>query len=836
MTIFLQAVLATAVSVNQGSVDISVGPLIFYFLVVLLLLAIIFLLIRKFIGLKKSLTASFDKKIFLISLPKYQSLKSAHDENEDRWKELISHAESLFATLGGLKADSTMKRLLKGKSDYISFEIVAYQGLIYFYLAVPTRWQRFIIQQIHAQYPAAQIEECGDYNIFKPNSVVFGSYLVFANRHSLPLKTYRTMDSDPLNSITNALSKLNEDEGAALQILASSAPASWRHLGRQIVARLQKGESPERVKQRRNFISYIFDTVFKNWTDNKDKNKLEERPELSPLEQKMIESVEEKMSKAGLDVNIRIVVSTDNESTARNYLNDIANSFSQFNIYEYGNKFKTVHFRPNHKVVSDFIFRNFNHSMKMVMNTEELASLYHFPHSQIDTRNISWLAANQATPPVNLPRQGVIAGTSEYRGEKVDVRIKTDDRRRHIYIIGQTGTGKSTLIKNIAIQDINNNDGCCLIDPHGDLAVDILKNIPRERAEDVIYFNPADSERPLALNMLEFETSEQKSFVVNEMLSIFDKLYDLKATGGPMFEQYMRNAILLVMSDPDSGMTLLEIPRVLSDEKFRQYKLSKCTNPTVIEFWQKEALQAGGEAALANMVPYITSKLTPFISNDLLRPIIAQPKTSINFRKIMDDKQILIVNLSKGKLGDLNSQLLGMVITGKILMAALSRTDLPEDKRSDFYLYIDEFQNFTTDSIAIILSEARKYRLNLTIAHQYIGQLVKHNDSTIKDAVFGNVGTTLAFRVGVEDAETIAKQLAPVFNEYDVVNIPKFSAYAKILIDNSNPPAFNISIKNSPPGDNQMMENIISLSRLTYGRPRGEIEQEISRRHLVQKY
>jgi len=384
---------------------------------------------------------------------------------------------------------------------------------------------------------------------------------------------------------------------------------------------------------------------------------------------------------------------------------------------------------------------------------------------------------------------------------------------------------------NMIIQDLKNGEGMCVMDPHGDLANDVLKYIPKERAEDVIFFDPSDLERPMGLNLLEFEQPEQKTFVINELMNIFDKLYDLRSTGGPMFEQYFRNAVQLILEDPESGGTLLEVPRVLTDENYRAYKLSKCANPTVKSFWEEEAEKAGGEAALANMVPYITSKLTQFISNDYMRPIISQQKSAFGFRKAMDEKKIILCNLSKGKIGDMNSDLLGMVIVGKILGAALSRVDLAEEKRNDFYLYIDEFQNYLTEGIAIILSEARKYRLCLTIAHQFIGQLVKDNDTRIRDSIFGNVGSIVTFRVGPDDAEIFAKQFAPVFNEYDVMNIPKFETYCKLLIENQNPPAFNMkSLIRDPSPHPEIADSIKELSRLKYGRDRDIIESEVRER------
>ncbi|MGC8776309.1 MAG: type IV secretory system conjugative DNA transfer family protein, partial [Minisyncoccia bacterium] len=385
------------------------------------------------------------------------------------------------------------------------------------------------------------------------------------------------------------------------------------------------------------------------------------------------------------------------------------------------------------QLIYDFTFRNFNDSQKMILSSEEIASFFHLPVSSTETPKIKWLKSKQAPPPPNLPDKGILIGQSLFRGETKPVYITNEDRMRHIYIIGQTGTGKSTLLANMFIEDIKAGKGIAVIDPHGDLVENALSFVPKERIDDVIYFDPGDLERPLGLNMLEYNFSkpEEKTFIVNEMQSIFNKLFS-QETMGPMFEQYMRNALLLLMEDlQNEPATLIEVPRIFTDDEYRERKLLRINNPVVIDFWEKEAIKVGGEASLANMTPYITSKFNNFIANDYMRPIIGQAKSAFNFRQIMDEGKILLVNLSKGKIGDINAGLLGMIFVGKILMAALSRVDTPQEQRKDFNLYIDEFQNFTTDSIATILSEARKYRLSLTIAHQFIAQLTEK----IRDSV-----------------------------------------------------------------------------------------------------
>jgi hypothetical protein len=526
------------------------------------------------------------------------------------------------------------------------------------------------------------------------------------------------------------------------------------------------------------------------------------------------------------------VTSAPTKEKAENLLKELENSFTQFSGPDI-NGFRIVEAflgksKFLNKTLYNFIFRNFEENRKLILNTEELASLFHFPIGTTETPQIKWQKSKQAAPPSSIPEGGIVLGHSVYRGEDKVIKIDKEDRRRHMYIIGQTGTGKSGYMGNMIKQDIKNGEGLCVIDPHGDLIEEALESIPKERAEDVILFDPSNIERPMGLNLLEYDSRypEQKTFVINEMIKIFDKLYDLSKTGGPMFEQYMRNAMLLIMDDPESGSTLIEISKVLSDSDFRKYKLSKCKNVIVRDFWQKEAEKAGGEAALANMVPYITSKLTQFITNDTMRPIIGQQKSSLNFREIMDNRKILLVNLSKGKIGETNAYLLGMVLVGKILISSLSRTDIPQEERKDFYLFIDEFQNFTTDSISTILSEARKYRLCLTLAHQFLGQLPED----IQKSVFGNVGTICSFRVGPSDAEFLAKQYAPIFDEQDLINIDNYNLYIKLMIGGMISQGFNMQTYAPTRGDRGMAENLKQLSALKYGRDRNVLEQEILHR------
>jgi len=762
--------------------------------------------------------------------------------NAEAWKEEIFAMEQLLASLTVLKPKGSFLKQLFFDTPTIIFELSNSSSSeeIVFYLSVPKYFRESAEKQIHSFFPHAVIEKAPEYTIFSPGGYTAVSILDLVHGHALPLRTYRMLDVDPLNVISNALSKLNSvEEGASFQMILTRAHNGWRGEGKKIAQRMQEGK---RLKDARNKSILVETTaslgkeMVKTLTKSKNSTDIPEEKKqvsLTPEEQELVKAIDEKMHKSAFSVNIRLIASAKTQERAEEVLSHLENAFGQFENPEVNN-FR-VKKRVNKKqAVYDFIFRNFDDEQKIVLSVEELASIFHFPISTTATPKIKWLKAGAAPPPVSIPEEGLLLGYNDYRGTKTDIRITENDRRRHMYVIGQTGVGKSVFLQEMAKKDALAGHGFCFIDPHGDAIEDILTAIPKERAEDVILFDPSDIERPIGLNMLEYDPKhpEQKTFVINEMIGIFDQLYDLKATGGPMFEQYMRNAMLLIMEDPESGSTLMEISKVLADEDFRKYKLSKCNNPIAYDFWTKEAEKAGGEAALANMVPYITSKLTTFISNDMMRPIIGQQQSTLNFREIMDNKKILLVNLSKGKIGEINAKLLGMVVVGKILMSALSRVDTPENERTDFYLYMDEFQNVTTNSIAQILSEARKYRLVLTMAHQFIAQLKEE----ISKAVFGNVGSLVAFRIGSEDAEFLEKQFLPVFSARDLMNVDNRNCFARLLMNKELTKPFNMKTYAPTNGNQEVANALKELSRLRFGRDASIVNREImNRMRLAEK-
>lgn len=777
------------------------------------------------------------KVLLRVQLPKIlgKNTDSGNPPSVQQIQEAISVTENIFNAIGSLKAQTGFKTWWLGHDDEVGFEVVVQNSIIYFYVAVPKYLQNYLEEQIHAQHPYALIEPTGDYNIFNPDGVALGAYLTYVKQYIFPIRSYKKMEGDSMNSLLNALSKFDNESGGAIQLIFRSSPGSWHKWGAKTASLAHQGKKLDEAIEEAgggSFIKKVF-KFFKNSSGKEDGQK--ETYRLTSKEEEAVKGIEEKTSKAGLDVNIRLVVSCKDKNLAEQRLNDLGNSFNIFNIYEYGNGFKVE--KPNklQAFLKKFIYRDFEEEHKMIMNIEEMASVFHFPLPFTEAPNIDWLLSKKATAPLNTPTEGLLLGENEYRGKITPIYIKPADRRRHMYVIGMTGVGKSVFLEGLAIQDILAGRGVCFIDPHGDAIDTILARTPKERADDVILFDPSDLDRPMSLNLFEFETTAQRTMAVNELLAIFDKLYDLKATGGPMFEQYFRNAALLMMEDPESGNTILDLPRILADDDYRQMKLSKAKDEEIKNFWIKQAQKAGGEASLQNIVPYITSKLTTFISNDYMRPIIAQQKSSFNFSEAVNSNKIILVKLSKGLIGSMNADLLGMIVIGKILMAILGRASIPEDQRTDYYLYIDEFQNFLTDSIEVILSEARKYKLNLTVAHQYIGQLVNKGDTRFKDAIFGNVGTKVAFRIGVEDSEFLAKEFAPVFNESDFLNCPKTTCFIKLLIDNANPPPFNMKVpyydKYAKPNPKIAMA-IRELSRLKYGRDRAIIEEEIRQKQL----
>lgn len=782
---------------------------------------------------------AFDRVVLEITIPKEgQEDQQNQSLNVEQIKERIAAAEVFFATLGGVKAQKGWKAFWYGRNDHFSLEIVAdKEGLVTFFAAVPRYMQQYFEQQLQAQYESAQVREIEDYNIFEARGVVVGSTLKLEKDQMFAVRTFDNMEADPLNSLTNILSKFEKEEGAAIQYVLRSARPAWHRTPARVANVMQQGKSLNRATKEvtGNIIGRTFGEVWRMFADRDDKERrgmdvtTEKDYRLSPMEEEVVKSLEEKTSKSGFDVNIRVLVSSHNKETAVYKLQNILNAFSQYAGYQYGNKFIASKPSENPKLIQDFIYRNLNERGSYVLNTKEMVSLWHLPLPTTETPNIRWLVARKSAPPSNMPKEGIILGNVKYRGQETMVRMKREDRTRHCYIIGKSGSGKSVLLTQMAKQDIENGDGIGVIDPHGELVEDILEHVPKERADDVVIFDPGNIDRPMGLNMLEYDNDDQKDFAVQEMVAIFYKLFGEEMIG-PMFEHYMRNAMLALMDDREAGATIIEVPRMFTDDEFRRERVKDVKNMVVKNFWQGEYEQSQQGQQAADMLSYVISKIGRFLTNDMMRNIIGQPKSAFNFRDIMDNQKILLVNLSKGKIGEVNSSLLGLIMVSKLQMAAMSRAQMAKKDRKDFYLYMDEFQNFATDSIATILSEARKYRLNLIMAHQYIGQLTENNDTSIRDAVFGNAGTMMSFRVGAEDAEALEKEFSPVFDQNDIINVEQYTANIKLLIDNTTSRPFNMGTIMPPEGNPEMVTMLKELSSLKYGKDRREVEDLIRER------
>ena len=786
-------------------------------------------------GLKETtpVAKALKHTLYEVSLP-----EGKKEENRTKvLKELLSSMEQFYSGMISVSGGKDSE-----EENQFSIELAVANGSeeFIFYVSVPDSKAGLFEKQFLSIFPNAKISDKKDsYNVFNVDGIALASVAEQTKNPIFPIKQYDQFDYDPLNILLNTLSKIaKEGEGAAIQILFNPVGDYYTKLYKEALDEINKGTSLKKAID----IQHTFWGEFKKVAREASKEIVKEafkgpkkdgdHKDQKPVDQIAVEQITAKISSPIVQTNIRIVASAENRPRAEHIISDIESAFNQFdNPLGTALKFKRKEKSDLADLLHQYSYRLFNKDEVLPFSIRELTTVMHFPvESVVSTPQLKQSKAGTAPAPFGLSKEGILLGVNKHRNTETKIFMSAEDRLRHFYAIGQTGTGKSTMLRNMIIQDIKNGDGICFIDPHGNDVQEILSQIPPERYDDVIYFDPSHTARPMALNMLEYnkEYPEQKTFVVNELFSIFQKLYGGNPESmGPMFEQYFRNATMLVIEDPDSGCTLLDVSRVMAVKSFRDMKISKCKNPVVVQFWKEIAEKAGGEGSLQNMVPYITSKFDVFLANDIMRPIIAQEKSSFNFREIMDGKKILLVNLAKGRLGDINSSLIGLILVGKILMAALSRVDSFGKHMNPFYLYIDEFQNITTPSISTILSEARKYKLSLNIAHQFIAQL----DDNIKDAVFGNVGSMAVFRVGSEDAEFLQKQFDPVFTANDIMNIDNMNCYLKMLTGGKPTRPFNIEFTWPAKGNEKIVEKIKELSYLKYGQDREDVESAIMEKY-----
>lgn len=770
----------------------------------------------------------------LIHLPPISDdLESGGRDERDVVEEILSQAQVMYNIIASTALKGFKHRIYGQR--HVSFEIVARQGLVYYYVVAPIVLVDVVKQAVAAAYPSARLEEVEEHTTFAEGTAmtgVIGGEFILKKNFAYPIATYKDTKRDASRALLNALSTAGRKDGIGLQFLIRPANENWVRSALSVVEKIKKDRASGKVStgvSGGHFVRDVAEALWKPPDVNSYKEEKQVDVQLTTTEQQAIESIEEKTRYPGYETLVRVVVASDTAMRSQTLMKNVVASFSLFDSPS-NNGLQFIPTRNVDNLVTSYIFRFFPQSVKSnILNSVELATLFHLPDQKnIPTSQVKRQMSKQVDGPTDIMNEGFLLGYNEFRGVKKPIRLSTNDRRRHLYMIGQTGTGKSKFLENLAYQDMMDGKGFAFIDPHGDSAEVLMGAVPPERVEDIIYFNPADMDNPIGLNMFEFNTPDQKDFLVQEAINMLYGLYDPGHTGivGPRLEHIFRNAALLLMSDPAGG-TFIDIPKLLVDQDFMKSKLKYVTDPTVLEFWTKEwpASQKSSEAG--ELVSWVASKFGPFLSNDAMRNIIGQTKSGFNLRDIMDNRKILIVNLSKGKLGDLNSKLLGIIFVMKFQAAAMGRADMPESSRQDFSLYVDEFQNFMTESFESILSEARKYRLSLILANQFMTQLT----DKIREAIIGNVGTVISGRIGITDAEILVKKFEPTFTADDMTKMPNFQGIASVMINNTPSAPFSISF--TPPlakSDEALAVRMKKLSAIKYGRPRAEVESEIRRR------
>ena len=748
-------------------------------------------------------------------------------DKRDIAEEAISKAQVMYSILA-----STITKGYKTKiygQRHFSFETIAKDGFIRYYAVVPAVLTETVKQAIQSAYPTARVEEKREDNIFDGGNgaeAVAGAELTLNKDSYLPISTYEDTKRDAQLAILNAMSNLSKGEGVTVQVLFRPADKSWSEKAKQYVKNIQEGKKTTTGGSL--FGQFIIDIMRAPFEIPAERE--EKKTEIvTTAKQEEINAVSNKIRYPAFETLVRIVASSSTQARSEALVGGVVSAFSQFTSPEL-NGFKVNTLKDIKKLIIDYTFRFFHLKLRSnVLNSVELASIYHLPEqSAIPSSQVERQLTKQVDGPAKLATEGLFLGTNEFRGNKKAIYLQEKDRRRHMYVIGQTGMGKSVFLENLAFQDMCDGRGFAFIDPHGDAVEALLKRVPEERIDDVIYFDPADIEHPVGMNMFEYTNEDQKDFIVQEGISMLQSLFDPENQGffGPRGQHMFRNAALLLMSDP-AGATFIDIPQCFTDPEFVKSKLKYVTDKAVYDYWTKEFPDSRKSSDSGEVITWFSSKWGPFVANTIMKNTLGQIKSGFNIREIMDNKKIFLVNLSKGRLGDINANLLGMIFVMKFQQAAMSRQDIPEDERKDFCLYVDEFQNFATDSFESILSAARKYRLNLIVANQFMTQLTEK----IREALLGNVGTIICGRIGVTDAELMVKAFTPTFTAEDLTKTPNFAAVAKVMMFDMPSAPFTINLP-APMGEpnDELMKTLKVYSATKYGKTRAEVEQEIQDR------
>lgn len=739
-------------------------------------------------------------------------------------------AEQLFASLHGILRDKKELRRTGGRQEHLSFEIASVNGQIRFYVWVPKALQSFVEGQIYAQYPTVQIYPASeDYTEHeRDHEVIYTTELTTTSSEFLPIRTFQNFEVDPLAGITGTLAKLESTgEELWIQVLVKPLADDWHSYADRWISRIKNGRGAffGGGGGGLQWLGGMLEVLWK--PPEQGEGAAASGPDLSERDKTRIAEAEKKATKLGFQVKIRLAYLGESQQSGKRQMQALVGTFKQFNSTNL-NGFKSTRANFGKEYLEKYRRRSFSGD-GFILNIEELASVFHLPHTNVETPNIVWASSKTAEPPSKLP---IITGNSavddqispfgvtNFRGINHQFGMLRFDRSRHVYIIGQTGAGKSGLLELFALSDIFHNQGYAIIDPHGDFAIDNMQFIPGSRIEDVVYFNPADTAYPLGFNPLEVTDPNQKTNISSEVIGVLKRMFG--DSWGPRLEYILRYTILALLDRPDS--TMLDITRMLTDKKFRKETLTYCKDTVVMQFWNVE-FASWNDKFVAEAVAPVLNKVGAFTANPIIRNIIGQPKSTFNIREIMDQGKILIVNLSKGLIGEDNAAILGSFMVTKIQLAAMSRSDIADIRdRRPFYLYVDEFQNFATDSFATILSEARKYGLNLTVANQYVSQMT----DTVRDAVFGNVGTMISFRSSADDADILAKQFEPNFEGTDLLQMHNRNFVINMVIGGEKAPAFSAKTLELPPPQADNTSRIIEHSRRHYSRSRSEVEKIIS--------
>jgi hypothetical protein len=757
--------------------------------------------------------------------PPSEDLETGSRDSRDINEESINKSQVMYNILSSISTKGVKSKLYGQK--HIAFEIIASKGVIKYYAIVPYPLIPLVDQAVTSAYPSARLEEVEQHNIFskvgKTTGTIGGEFQL-KKSYAYPIATYRETKRDVMQSILNSMVSLGHEDGVALQFIIRPARQGWSKSVIKLTDKIKKNKGKKTGAA--SILPGLSDISAAAWkVPEGSEGKNPEAKQLSSLEQTKIEAMEEKTRHPGYEVKIRAVASSNTAMRSQTILNNLVSSFTLFDAHDRnGLKFSVT--SDIESFITSYILRIFpQKDSNVVLNSVELATLFHLPDQRIvPTSQLERQTSKQVDGPSNVPETGLFLGYNVYRGTKKEIRLSEKDRGRHMYIVGQTGTGKSVLLGNLALQDMLDGRGFAFIDPHGDVAEELMAMVPKERTEDVIYFNPGDMDYPLGLNLFEFQREEDKDFLIQEAINMLYKLYDPQHQGiiGPRYESWFRNAALTLMSDP-GGSTFIDVPKVFTDNDYAMQKKKYVKDETVLDFWNKE-MASTSDYHKSEMLGWFVSKFGAFLNNEMMRNIIGQTKSSFNLRDVMDNGKILIANLSKGRLGDMNAKLLGMMFVMKFQAAAMARADTPEDQRRPFTLYVDEFQNFSTDSFSEILSEARKYKLSLIVANQYVSQL----SDEIRDAVFGNVGSIIALRASANDADMLVKYFSPVFETEDIVKMPNYNAAVQMLINGV--PTKPFSMATAPPlgkPNPKLGEAMKKLSAAKYGKPRDTVSKEI---------